>query len=337
MDEEYHYWVTAIIAKEAGFTEEEARVIAYSSQYVDENDICYEIFDRSGKRPYRNFVSQSLNILKSKREQLRIYPIFHFVPGDPLTYSARRRDGKMHLLNTTADGPYVRLMMKAAFSAPEKTRLYRIGIATHAYADSWAHQNFVGWYDSFNQMDLDIKPNIGHADAEHHPDWMAHIWCDNRLIEQAVDNRERFLSASAAIFTQYREHTLSQGRTADPGGWEGLYKALVDINQPVFTGDKLLYRDERKRKYTSLAPWLPEFDETAWFSSAVETEIHGLPDSPNSLVPTLFKDSYYWKEDIVKEGSDWYLFQEAVKAHERFSIGLLSDLFKKMGQDLARV
>ena len=39
MDIEFHYWITGIIAFEAGFTEEEAKTIAYSSQYVDENDV----------------------------------------------------------------------------------------------------------------------------------------------------------------------------------------------------------------------------------------------------------------------------------------------------------
>lgn len=47
MDTEFHYWVTGIIAREAGFSEREASIIAYSSEYVDENDICYSIEDRS--------------------------------------------------------------------------------------------------------------------------------------------------------------------------------------------------------------------------------------------------------------------------------------------------
>ncbi|WP_339041683.1 DUF6765 family protein [Candidatus Lariskella endosymbiont of Hedychridium roseum] len=41
--------------------------------------------------------------------------------------------------------------------------LYWIGIATHAFLDTWAHQNFTGTMDDFNGF-LDIKsiiiPNI---------------------------------------------------------------------------------------------------------------------------------------------------------------------------------
>ena len=38
MDMEFHYWITGIIARESGFTEDEAKIIAYSSQFVDENE-----------------------------------------------------------------------------------------------------------------------------------------------------------------------------------------------------------------------------------------------------------------------------------------------------------
>ena len=55
------------------------------------------------------------------------------------------------------------------------------------YSDKWAHQNFVGWYDFFNDIALDVKPDIGHANAEHHPDWPAHRWENGRLVKDAID------------------------------------------------------------------------------------------------------------------------------------------------------
>lgn len=43
MDTEFHYYITGIIARAAGFSEDEAKIIATSSEYVDENDVCLTI------------------------------------------------------------------------------------------------------------------------------------------------------------------------------------------------------------------------------------------------------------------------------------------------------
>ena len=38
MNTEFHYYITYLIAAKAGFPAEEARLLAYASQYVDNND-----------------------------------------------------------------------------------------------------------------------------------------------------------------------------------------------------------------------------------------------------------------------------------------------------------
>jgi hypothetical protein len=125
----------------------------------------------------------------------------------------------MHWLNTTPDSKLANKWIDAAFKASSDRRLFRIGIATHAYADTWAHQNFAGLNDSFYDISKDIKPDIGHANAEHHPDWPAHRWEDARLIEDEVDNTVRFLEASKKIYKNIalilkvrRERPIPAGR-----------------------------------------------------------------------------------------------------------------------------
>jgi hypothetical protein len=49
-----------------------------------------------------------------------------------------------------------RLFAKSLKSAD----LYRIGIATHTYADTFCHQNFVGFKESFNDMEGLLKKII---------------------------------------------------------------------------------------------------------------------------------------------------------------------------------
>ena len=335
MDTEFHYYMTGIIAKAAGFNGDEAKTIAAASEYVDENDVCLKIEDRSGGEVYENYISQTMNILKPKRRLMRIYPVFHFVPGDPADEMAYRNDGKMHLLNTTPNNEIANNLMDEAFKVPEDARLYRIGIATHAYADTWAHQNFVGWYDYFNNIGLDPKPDIGHADAEHHPDWPAHRWEDERLVKDEIDNTDRYIDAAEKIYGKYRGYLELINRNADTE-WDDLCRQLITAMGPSFSGNSNCYSEERINRYREIAPWLGDFDEADWFNDAIEIKVRGLKDSESGLLSmfTMLRDKLYWKDGMDKEKTDWFRFQESVKGHQKFAMGFLEKLFNKMGIDL---
>jgi len=339
VDIEYHYWITAMIAHRAGFTEAETQVIAYASEYVDENDVCYRIRNKKEGGEYRNFISQTMNILKPKHELMRIYPIFHFVPGEPDAETARRRDGKMHLLNTTPNNESVNVLIDSAFKSSSDTRLYRIGIATHTYVDTWAHQNFVGWYDVFNNIGLDLKPDIGHADGEHHPDWVSHVWEDSRLVDSAVNNRHRFLSASKALFEKYCGYLKAEKGIDNSSQWSQLEADLMTVMGFSYSGNQIRYEKQRLQSYQKHVPFLDGFDERIWFDAAIETDTRGLPDSTDGILAslTLFEDRHYWRDAADKESTHWFGFQEAVKEHERLAIKQLTPTFLKMGIDLAVV
>ena len=337
MDTEFHYWITGLIAHRAGFSKKESALIAYSSEYVDENDVSFQIKNKHKGGSYSNHISQTMNILKPKSELMRIYPVFHFIPGEPNASFARRRDGKMHLLNTTPNSENANEIIDAAFKAPEDTRLYRIGIATHSYVDTWAHQNFVGWYDYFNNIGLDIKPDIGHADAEHHPDWVGHVWVDNRLVDGDVNNKLRFLSASRELFHKYCYYIKTEKNKDNCAEWEKLEKELIDLMSPTFTGNCNRYKDKRVESYKKILDWFPDFDDRKWFDAAIKTKVRGVKDSHEGIKAkfTVFEDEYYWHDELNKEETDWFRFQETVKDHEKFALKLLAPTFKGMGIDLS--
>ena len=100
---------------------------------------------------------------------------------------------------------------------------------------------------------------------------------------------------------------------------------------PVFSGEKLQGTEARLKTYDRLFK-LPEYDPHAWFDSAVETSVEGLPDE---FMPslTVFKDHHQWKGNW--QNSDWYLFQEAVKAHQAFCMKELAPLFEQMNVKLS--
>lgn len=314
MDKEFHYYITGILAWKAGFSEEESSIIAYSSQLVDDNSNIFTI------ESYSNYISQTKNILKPRKTLMRIYSTFHFIPGDPMAESARRKDGKMHLLNTTPNSKLSQEVMYKAFNSSEGLRLYRIGIASHTYADTWAHQNFVGFNDSFNGFALNPIPNIGHSDAILDPDVVCKDWTDERLLYEVVSNNDRFILAAKHLFYKYVNYLESDAE------WKPIKRILLAI---------MGIANKRKRMslYSTVAPWLLHYNKHYWFDIAIEQKVKGLKDFRYEIISkfTIFKDSYTWKD-----GTDnhWFKFQEAVKAHQKEVLPAVNDIFKLMGVDI---
>lgn len=213
MDSEFHYYMTYIIALRAGFKADEAYTIAYSSQYTDHNDTPYEIL--GDDIPYNNYISQTMDITKPREELLRIHPYFHFFPGSKreiVNNSYPRKDGKLHLLNTISNNVNVRRLFTKSLKSAD---LYRIGIATHTYTDTFCHQNFVGFKESFNSMEgflAKIIPSVGHADAKYKPDIPGRVWFDTRHVSKytEVRNKERILEAAGNIFSSIVSSALNK-------------------------------------------------------------------------------------------------------------------------------
>lgn len=331
MDIEFHYYMTYLISVKGGFGPEDAKVIAHSSQYVDDNDIIFEI-DKGQASAYRNYISQTMNILKPKAKLLRIYPLFHFIPGDPRANSAWRKDGKMHWLNTTPNSVNANNVMDAALASGD---LYRIGIACHGYVDTWAHQNFIGYYDEFNALAGPLSqalPNIGHADAQHNPDWPALVWQDTRLIDERVDNKTRFLEAAQHLLAKFMKYTDPKATMKTISECssqlvDDLGKAIGERDQ---SNEKAKERIARYRKLSATAVYgdaeLEKYDDDKWLDEAVNEKVRGLRDKSDSMLTRWdpLTDVYNWKDRSNYENTHWYRFQEAVKAHQEETWDILN-------------
>ena len=333
MDIEFHYYITAFLAYEAGFSKQEAEIIGYSAQYIDDNDVIYKIKDQTNNNYYVNYISQTLNILKPKRELMRIYPVFHFIPGDLDMALNLRNDNKAHLLNTTPNSKYANIIMDNAFSTIEYLRLYRIGIASHSYIDTWAHQNFVGCYSKFNHMKGDFKPNIGHADAESHPDWVAHKWQDTRLNNSEISNLERFNLAAKHLFKKYCQYQINYHKKDYLYKWNNIFYQLKEWQGKEYKGWKVKGRKERIKLYQEYMPWLSEYDKEKWFKQAVKRKARAFKYRHNlfAKIFSIIKDKYFWQENVNIEESSWFKFQEAVKQHQFETIALLQERFEESG------
>lgn len=277
MDIDFHYYMTKTLAIYAGFNEQEAQDIAYANQYTDDSVDFRPMF--IGNLPKINFGDLLINdnlfdpvtTAHNKQTiiggvmntaQLRTYISFHFIPEK--VYSG---SGNYNYL-TKPNGEIARGLMDLAIQEvisskndPEKRTiaLIKLGIASHSYIDTWAHQNFSGRFSIAENKVTEIeefenevwikKENptsefltnfagtaIGHAKAGYRPD-MAHIiWRYlNPFGRIERNNPEIFMQAAKALF-EY----LSKAANLDKK-WTSELELKVDrcirYNPPNLTED----------------------------------------------------------------------------------------------------
>lgn len=341
MDIEFHYYMTYLIAARAGYSPEDATIIAHAAQSVDDNHIPVRLTDKTGE-VYENDLSQTMDILRPHMDA-KIYPIFHFIPGDPKSPTARRVDGAEHPLVTTPDSFLANAMIDTALRSKD---LYRIGVSAHGYVDTWAHQNFVGQRDVYNQFETGFFARIkneflavGHAHAKHNPDWPALVWEDSRLIESRVDNRVRFMIAAGRLFEKFVAQTKpSMAPQAIKLEVAALKADLdADIGEQDDENANVEARIQRyiARGATSLyggVP-IPRYVVGTWFAEAIAEDRNDVAEKTmsRSRIPYLtdvmdaledvFADGYRqnvtWRspDPTVYKTSNWFRFQQAVTKH----------------------
>ena len=194
---EFHYYILHFLALRAGFGQEEARIVAYSSQLVDSSIFAYTV--HWDGQLVKIEITQNYGWWEQDTPR-DVYIPFHFFPGDEGHAPAKRTDGRRSRLSCTPSSPRVKEQLIRAL----KTRnLYRVGIALHTFADSWAHQNFSGLQEDWNVTgNRSLVPSIGHAQALTAPDDLAGVWVDPRIREGGgrIDNWRRFHEAGSKIY-----------------------------------------------------------------------------------------------------------------------------------------
>ncbi len=329
MNIEFHYYITKYLAINAGFSPEEAETIAYSSQYVDDNIEQFFIQTPDKKEEYHNYISQTRDITKPKKELLRIYVLFHFFPGDPSYYYARRRDGKMHLMITTPGSTHA---VEVFMSLADVTNLYLVGIASHMLADTYSHQNFTGTFDEINAMKgvwQTLTPNIGHADALYKPDIPNLTWIDPRLIDENmnISNKNRVLKAAKLLYNNFLF------LTSGTNNWGSVKKNLNKILSEEIDEMELHKVDkqikERIEKYKALLEEegaSSDYDPSKWFNEAIIQKVRFLDDRKFAFDP--IKDKLIFKENY--QNSDWFKFQESVKKYQKLAFKKYESLFTEL-------
>jgi hypothetical protein len=325
MNIEFHYYITFILCRKAGFDSDDSYKIAYSSQYTDDNTYHYHVNSKDGNS-YINQVSQTVDITKPSKKRKTIYPIFHFVPGgEEAVDSCCFNCGDNDFCVTIPNSHNAQDLLNEALKSKN---LYRIGIAIHAFSDTWAHQNFIGYKDKLNAWKGigRLIPNIGHADFFHEPDKIHNKWTDGRLSKKfrEIDNNERFLQAAKEIYIKlflFNNLGSNNHQAINSYSQLKLEEELIDAMKESYS-----YGGSERachKSYGSVCPELKlvkySYNPNSWRYSAIEKDTDEID---------IF-DKYWAKDNFIE--SDWYKFQKAVEDHKKLGLNKFRPYFVKAG------
>ena len=268
MNSEFHYYTVAFLAVKAGLNSLTAEEIAYASQYVDHNVSAWKITGRGQHlvtQPTQNYNVIDRSVLNE------ILIPFHFLPVGPGPQISVRRDGKTNPWDVRPNSPLAKALLIDAFHEDDPLQ---IGIALHAYADTWAHQNFIAPLDDWNRLsDQILIPPGGHAQALKKPDeWMS-VWEDARLVKPTIVNFDRFHEAARKVFRYLCVWTGTDFRTKEvsvmtelsdmlrQGSGRPPEQRMLDF---ILTGIAPYNKAEWLEEAIIPAPTLPAFEVPFW-------------------------------------------------------------------------
>jgi len=250
MQFDFHHAVTYVTARLAGFSHEDADVVAYCAQYVDDatnsgviefdNGALYSRLSSAHKAlDYRNFKDLANH---------RVWLPFHFLPGNGgLPAGQDPAGGFIEKLICRPDSPVAHDMIASAIADRHKRYgLARLGIAMHVYADTWAHQGFAGVCHQINYITtLDHEGNpdatisswfgdvldrlksevvatawpLGHGAALSNPDkpFLQWSYVDHRGEKILRDNPSDFVTAADHLCRAMRRYIAGDPNADLPG------------------------------------------------------------------------------------------------------------------------
>ncbi|NJN39065.1 MAG: hypothetical protein HC790_10655 [Acaryochloridaceae cyanobacterium CSU_3_4] len=148
MQIDFHNGITYIVARLAGFDHPQAEAIAHCAQYVDDATNSGLIRFKNGM--VFNHISSAHKLLDYRNfralANYRVWIPFHFLPGNEGLRASQKPAGSfIHKLICRPNSYIAQDMLRECLRLRQTPHgLYRLGIAMHVYADTWAHQGFAG-------------------------------------------------------------------------------------------------------------------------------------------------------------------------------------------------
>ncbi len=320
---DFHFYTIYALARAAGIKPDDAYIIAYSSQYTDDEARAEAIDFEDGTSFEPHITAHSLYSLEtiSPRICKEVWVPFHFVPGN-------QSDGDDRMI-TKPNGDVIQGIIKEfleGFVSLSYSR-HLLGIVLHAYADTWSHQNFMGVMSDKNKVqEINIEgepndfveklvtelggeyliPKLGHAEAASIPDEPNRKWnyIDYKGTTYPIlKNIDRTVLAAQSCYNLILIFLdKSQGlQDKPPLTWQ-------QISAPIFMlfatqGDlEECIQAWKTAISTGKMGFTPEsrdidlkYDEKEWFDAAIETEAPEITEGEGSSHDVRYtkKDNFY--------------------------------------------
>jgi hypothetical protein len=336
MREDFHFYTIYALARAAGLNPSDAHVIAYSSQYTDD-EVSAEVIDFANGDSFEpRITAHSLYTLEtiSPRICKKVWVPFHFVPGN-------QGDGDDRMV-TKPNGYIIQGIIKEFLEGYVSLHYssYLLSVILHAYADTWSHQNFMGLISAKNVVkEIHIEgeandfveklvaelggeyfiPNLGHAQAASIPDEPNRKWdyIDYKGMPLQIYNFDRAILAGQSCYNlllRFLEKSPNL-QNIPPLTWQQISATIAEL---LGTKGNL---EECKRAWQAAISngrfgFEPEgrdvdikYDEHEWFEAAVETDTPEVSEGEGSR-----HDVRYRKKDNF-DNSNFKLFNDAAGAY----------------------
>ena len=347
-----HHGMTYVLARMVGFKHEEADIIAYSAQYVDDATNAGTIrFDNGGMYTRISSAHGTFSIHNhlNQHENHLVWVPFHFLPGNEGLNAGDNPDAeliKKLICRPDSDTAVEMLDMCMRDSKDKPYALHRLGITMHVYADTFAHQGFAGIIHEVNEVyDLVLENEdlgmvdkakykllskrfpMGHGPALECPDKPYLRWSYTNGLDEKVtrDNTEIFMTAAQTMAGQLLRYRTDLG-------YPDITTELTENMEFNFAQIEKNFRafieqdgeERHKRWLESIAKGTFSFGpqkvtyipkgEGSWKHNALGQEKW-------TDLPT---DEFKFTEEFMK--SDWKLFHDALQEHR---LTILHDVLPK--------
>jgi hypothetical protein len=279
MQRDFHFYAIGILANHAGYSDDEAIVIATASQYVDHATESFSIQFDDEKIVETTMTAHYHIKAFDPSVQKKVYMCFHFPPEGHITVDGKR----VFSFKTKENSEIINVLLKEILKDKAQGAyddlidnngipfyLYRLGVAMHTLADSWSHNSFTGrhndendvgkiWFKKgtkwerqyVNDWKHDAKPAIGHLECGDYPDHpfrrMQYELCnidDNKYKKLTRTNTTKFKHGAKKCLEWLRNFKDGDGNSLSVWDENSPAMKCIDLLTKIKQEDK----DERIRK-----------------------------------------------------------------------------------------